>query len=105
MHDPEGVCLLVGRSPGHAGKHPIVPWHESLPLTLARDNKRQRRRLDTTSRSHIAKATIVRHCKVACEDGTPNQVNILAGLASVSEILVERNEVGKGVIDLSFGEG
>lgn len=51
------------------------------------------RRLHTAGRAHVTKAAKLGERQVAREHRTPNEVDVLAALAGVGQILVERDEI------------
>ena len=55
--------------------------------------------------AHVAKAAKLGHGEVARERRTPDEVDILAALAGVGQVLVELHKVREGVVDLCLGEG
>ena len=100
--DLEGVGARVRRL---ARDHPVVVGHKGHALALALDHEGERRGLDTAGRAGVAQAAEARRGEVARKDGAPDEVDVLAALAGVGEVLVEVDEVREGVVDLGLGEG
>ncbi len=79
-------------------------------VLLATDGDREgeqgeRRSLHAAGGAHVAKAAELGEREVAREDGAPNEIDVLAGLAGVGQVLVELDQVGKGLGDLALDEG
>ena len=88
----------------HATDLPIVLGHKRHALALALDHQGKRRRLHTAGRAHVTKAAKLGERQVAREHRTPNEVDVLAALAGVGQILVERDEIIEGLRDLGLGK-
>ena len=88
----------------HAADLPIVLGHKRHALALALDHQGKRRRLHTAGRAHVTKAAKLGERQVAREHRTPNEVDVLAALAGVGQILVERDEIIEGLRDLGLGK-
>ena len=84
---------------------PVILRHEGHALALALDHQGERGGLDAAGGAHIAKAAELGEREVAREDRAPNEVDVLAGLAGVGQILVEIDQVGEGLGDLALDEG
>ena len=88
----------------HAANLPIVLGHKRHALALALDHQGKRRRLHAAGGAHVAKAAELGERQVAREHRTPNEVDVLAALAGVGQILVERDEIIEGLRDLGLGK-
>ena len=88
----------------HAADLPIVLGHKRHALALALDHQGKRRRLHTAGRAHVTKAAKLGERQVARQHRTPNEVDVLAALAGVGQILVERDEIIEGLRDLGLGK-
>ena len=88
----------------HAADLPIVLGHKRHAFALALDHQGKRRRLHATGRAHVTKAAKLGERQVAREHRTPNEVDVLAALAGVGQILVERDEIIEGLRDLGLGK-
>ena len=84
---------------------PVILGHKGHALALTLDHQGERGGLDTTGGAHVAKAAELGEREVAREDGAPNEIDVLAGLAGVGQVLVELDQVGKGLGDLTLDEG
>ena len=100
MGDLKALVLRGTNSRSLAVDDPVVLWNEGEALALALDHEGERRRLHTTSATDVAKAAKARHREIAREGGTPDEVDVLAGLAGVSEVLVKLHKVSEGVLNL-----
>ena len=102
----EGIVVLVlGR--GGTGDDPVVLRNEGVALLLALDHEGQRGGLHTTGGARVADAAVLHAGEVACEHGTPDEIDVLARLARVRKVIVERLEFGgrERVLDLLLDEG
>ena len=88
----------------HAANLPIVLGHKRHALALALDHQGKRRRLHAAGRAHVTKAAKLGERQVTREHRTPNEVDVLAALAGVGQILVERDEIIEGLRDLGLGK-
>ena len=88
----------------HAADLPIVLGHKRHALALALDHQGERRRLHAAGGAHVAKAAELGERQVAREHRAPNEVDVLATLAGVGQILVERDEIIEGLRDLGLGK-
>ncbi len=106
MRRGEGIVVLVlGR--GGTGDDPVVLGNEGVALLLALDHEGQRGGLHTTGGARVADAAVLHAGEVACEHGTPDEIDVLARLARVRKVIVERLEFGgrERVLDLLLDEG
>ena len=88
----------------HAADLPIVLGHKRHALALALDHQGKRRRLHAAGGAHVTKAAKLGERQVTREHRAPNEVDVLAALAGVGQILVERDEVIEGLRDLGLGK-
>ena len=102
MRDAERVGVLVR---GLAREDPVVLGHEGHALALALNHQGERGRLDTAGRAGVAQAAKADAGEVAREHRAPDEVDMLAALARVGKVLVKRDQVVEGVVDLGLGEG
>ena len=73
----------------HAANLPIVLGHKRHALALALDHQGERRRLHAAGRAHVTKAAELGERQIAREHRAPNEVDVLAALAGVGQVLVE----------------
>ena len=104
MRDLKAVVLGGTLRGTHTANLPIVLGHKRHTLALALDHQGKRWRLHTTGGTHVAKAAKLGERQVAREHRTPNEVDVLAALAGVGQILVERDEIIEGLRDLGLGK-
>ena len=88
----------------HAANLPIVLGHKRHALALALDHQGKRRRLHAAGGAHVAKAAELGERQIAREHRAPDKVDVLAALAGVGQILVERDEIIEGLRDLGLGK-
>ena len=69
--------------------HPIVLGHKRHALAFALDHQGERRRLHAAGGAHVTKAAKLGERQVARQHRTPNEVDVLAALAGVGQVLVE----------------
>ena len=114
-------CMLVGKARGgvrdlkvapvhtlgrrHAANLPVVLGHKGHALALALDHQGERGRLHAAGGAHVAKAAKAREREVAREDSAPDEVDVLAALAGVGQVLIEFHEVLEGRRHLALDEG
>ena len=108
------TCRLVGNLKAivlgsalrgtHAANLPIVLGHKRHALALALDHQGERRRLHAAGGAHVAKAAKLGERQVAREHRAPNEVDVLAALAGVGQILVERDKIVEGLRNLGLGK-
>ena len=97
---------LVGAlGAGQTADDPVVLRLEDEALALALHHEGQRGRLHAAGAANVAKPAEARHREVAREGSAPDEVDVLAALARVGQVLVEAHEVGEGVVDLALGVG
>ena len=102
VRDAEWVGVRVS---GLAREDPVVLGHKGHALALALNHQGKRGRLNTAGRARVAQTAKTHAGKVAREHGAPDEVDVLAALARVCKVLVERHQVIEGVIYLGLGEG
>ena len=88
----------------HTANLPIVLGHKRHALTLALDHQGKRRRLHAAGGAHVAKTAKLGERQVAREHRAPNEVDMLTTLASVGQVLVERDKVIEGLRNLGLGK-
>ena len=88
----------------HTADLPIVLGHKRHALALALDHQGKRRRLHAAGGAHVAKAAELGERQIAREHRAPDKVDVLAALAGVGQILVERDEIIEGLRDLGLGK-
>ncbi len=88
----------------HTADLPIVLGHKRHALALALDHQGKRRRLYAAGGAHVAKAAELGERQIAREHRAPDKVDVLAALAGVGQILVERDEIIEGLRDLGLGK-
>ena len=104
VRDLERLVVARARGARLAADDPEVLGLERQALPLALDDERQGGRLHAAGGAHVTEAAELRHGEVAREGGAPDEVDVLAGLARVGQVLVELDEVREGVVDLGLGE-
>ena len=104
MRNLKAVILGSTLSGTHAANLPIVLGHKRHALALALDHQGKRRRLHAAGGAHVAKAAKLGECQVAREHRAPNEVDVLAALAGVGQILVERDKIIEGLRNLGLGK-
>lgn len=77
---------------------PIILGHKGHALALTLDHQGERGGLHATGGAHVAKAAELGEREVAREDGAPNEIDVLAGLAGVSQVLVELDRLAKASV-------
>ena len=99
-------AIVLGSTPRgtHAADLPIVLGHKRHALALALDHQGERRRLHATGGAHVAKTAKLGERQIAREHRTPNEVDVLTALASVGQILVERDKIIEGLRNLGLGK-
>ena len=93
---PVGLCRTADL--------PIVLGHERHTLALALDYQGKRGSLHTTGGAHVAKAAELGEREVTGENRAPDEIDVLAGLTGVGQILVELDEVREGLGHLALDE-
>ena len=88
----------------HAANLPIVLGHKRHAFAFALDHQGERRRLHAAGGAHVAKAAKLGERQVAREHRAPNEVDVLAALAGVGQILVERDKIVEGLRNLGLGK-
>ena len=91
-------------SGAHATNLPIILGDKGHSLALALDDQRKRRSLDATGGTYVAKAAKFGERQVARKHRAPNQVDILAALAGICQILIKLNKIIERSRDLSLDE-
>ena len=104
VRDLKAVVLGSALRGTHAANLPIVLGHKRHALALALDHQGERRRLHAAGRAHVTKAAELGERQIAREHRAPNEVDVLAALAGVGQVLVERDEIIEGVRDLGLGK-
>ena len=104
VRDLKAVVLGGTLRGAHAANLPIVLGHKRHALALALDHQGERRRLHAAGRAHVAKTAELGERQVAREHRAPDEVDMLAALAGVGQVLVERDEVIEGLRDLGLGK-
>ena len=104
VRDLKAVVLGSALRGAHATDLPIVFGHKRHALALALDHQGERRRLHAAGGTHVAKAAKLGERQVAREHRAPNEVDVLTALAGVGQVLVERDEIIKGLRDLGLGK-
>ena len=104
VRDLKAIVLGGTLRGAHAANLPIVLGHKRHALALALNHQGERRRLHAAGRAHVAKATELGERQVTREHRAPNEVDMLAALAGVGQVLVERDEVIEGLRDLGLGK-
>ena len=95
--------ILLGGA-GETADLPVVFGHEGHALALALHHQGERRRLHAAGGAHVAEAAELGEREVACQNRAPDEVDILAGLAGVGQVLVELHEVVERFGDLALDE-
>ena len=94
---PSGCC--------EAREHlPVGLRDVRAPLELALDDQRQRRALHAADREEVGAEAAGRERDGAGQRRAPDQVDVLARLAGVGEVVGELVEVGEGALDLLLGQ-
>ena len=104
VRDLKAIVLSSALRSTHAANLPIVLGHKRHALALALDHQGERRRLHAAGRAHVAKAAKLGKRQIAREHRTPDEIDVLAALAGVGQVLVERDEVIEGLRDLGLGK-
>ena len=102
--DLEALVLRGALGRGKALDLPVILGFERHALALALDHQGERRGLHTAGGAHVAKAAEFGEREIAREHRAPDEVDMLAALAGVGQVLVERHEVIEGRGDLGLGE-
>ena len=100
----KAVVLGSALRGAHAANLPIVLGHKRHTLALALDHQGKRRCLHAAGGAHVAKAAEFGERQIAREHRTPDKVDVLTALASVGQVLVERDEIIEGVRNLGLGK-
>ena len=98
-------CFRIIFWSSNTRNNPIIFWLKCQALTLALNNKCQRRSLNTTSRTRIAQTTKTCSGQVTGQHRTPNEVDILSGLACCSQVVIKVHQVIEGGLNLCLGKG
>ena len=104
VSDLKAIVLGGTLCGAHAADLPIVFGHKRHALALALDHQGKRRRLHAAGRAHVTKAAKLGERQIAREHRTPDKVDVLAALAGVGQVLVERDEIIEGLRDLGLGK-
>ena len=104
VRDLKAIVLGSALRGAHAANLPIVLGHKRHALALALDHQGKRRRLHAAGGAHVAKTAKLGERQVAREHRAPNEVDMLTTLASVGQVLVERDKVIEGLRDLGLGK-
>ena len=104
VRDLKTIVLGSALRGAHAANLPIVLGHKRHALALALDHQGERRRLHAAGGTHVAKAAKLGERQVTREHRAPNEVDVLAALTGIGQVLVERDEIIEGVRDLGLGK-
>ena len=102
VRDAERVGVRVR---GLAREDPVVLGHEGHALALALHHQGKRGSLHAAGRAGVAQAAKAHAGEVTREHGAPDEVDVLAALARICKVLVERHQVVERVVYLGLGEG
>ena len=104
VRDLKAIVLGSTLRGTHTADLPIILGHKRHALALALDHQGECRRLHAAGRAHVTKAAKLGERQIAREYRAPNEVDVLATLAGVGQILVERDEIIEGLRDLGLGK-
>ena len=98
-------CFRIIFWSSNTRNNPIIFWLKCQTLTLAFNNKCQRRSLNTTSRARIAQTAKACGGQVTGQYRTPNEVDILPGLTCCSQVVIKIHQVIEGGLNLCLSKG
>ena len=93
---------LLASAFAHAANLPVVLRHKGQTLALALNHQSERGRLHAARGAHVAKAAELGERQIAREHGAPDEVDVLAALAGVGQVVIELHQMLEGLRHLAL---